>query len=365
VTSAGAASTALLLSFALTLPGAARAQEAQPALFAVDTVAAFDLTADPDGNRTAGVIVDAVVSADFGRGFEAFVRPFLQRLGNTGEWNRQVWIAALRYERATPLGLRVDAGLIPSPIGLANLTLRPHVNPTIAQPSSLFTPLPPVEPRGARATLLGAVYAFGGQATLSSEHWDVRGAVIDTSPLRTRRIFGDNNPPRFMNLVVGGGITPIVGVRVGGSLTHGGWQRAGESPAITADRSATVLTIESEVAFRHTDLRGEWIRDNMETSAGPRVATGWYIQGQQTLTPRWFAAGRLEAIEAPAVFWLGGAVEPPLVVQQRLRGVEETIGYRLTPEITLRAAHRARERFGQTRFDHTFSVSMVWWRRWV
>ena len=35
-------------------------------------------------------------------------------------------------------------------------------------------------------------------------------AIIDTSPLRARRIFAQSNPPRFANVVVGGGITPIV-----------------------------------------------------------------------------------------------------------------------------------------------------------
>jgi hypothetical protein len=342
----------------------AAAQQARPSIFAVDTVAAVDETVDDNGNAVTGLIVDGVLSADFGGGFQGLVRPFVQRL-TSGEWNRQVWIAAVRYERAGTIGLRVDAGLIPSPIGLANLTLRPHLNPTVAQPSSLFTPLPPLEPRGSRATLLGAVYAYGGQATVSGAHWDARAAVIDTSPLRTRRVFGENNPPRFMNVVLGGGVTPFVGVRVGGSFTRGGWQRAGESSFVREDRDATILTLESEVEFRYTKLTGEWVRDALETSTGSRVARGWHVQGQQTLTPRWFLAGRVEQMNAPAVFWLGGAAEPPLVVPQRLRGIEETLGYRLTPEITLRAAHRARQRFGQSRYDQTFSVSVVWWRRWM
>lgn len=358
-----AAGLALWLG-AVTLATPAAAQQARPAIFALDTVAAIDHGVDLDGNRVTGIVVDGVLSADLGHGFQAMVRPFLQRL-NTGEWNRQVWIAAVRYERPGPVGVRLDAGLIPSPIGLANLTLRPHLNPTIAQPSLLFTPLPPLEPRGTRATLLGAVYAYGGQATVSGERWDARVALIDTSPLRTRRIFAETNPPRFMNLVLGGGVTPVVGVRVGGSLTRGEWQRQGENAFATHDRDATIVTVESEVSFRYTRLTGEWIRDRMETSTGERVASGWFVQGQQTLTPRWFVAGRVERMSAPAVFWLGGGAEPPLVVQQRLRGVEETLGYRLTPEITLRASHRARQGFGRPGYDHTISASIVWWRRWL
>jgi hypothetical protein len=354
---------ALLAALAALLAAPAAAQQARPSMFAIETSAALDETVDFDGNHVTGVIVDAVVSAEFGRGFQGIVRPFLQRL-NTGEWNRQVWIAAVRYERPAAVGLRVDAGLIPSPIGLANLTLRPHLNPTISQPSSLFTPLPPLEPRGSRATLLGAVYAYGGQATVSGTHWDARAAIIDTSPLRTRRIFAENNPPRFMNVVLGAGVTPIVGIRIGGSFTHGGWQQAGESPAIDEDRDASVVTVEAEVSFAYTKLAGEWVRDQIETSTGDRVASGWYVQGQQTLTPRWFVAGRLERMAAPAVFWIDPP-RPPLVVDQSLRGIEETLGFRLTPEITLRAGHRARRGFGRPGYEHTVSASVVWWRRWL
>jgi hypothetical protein len=341
----------------------ASAQQALPSNFAVDTAAALDESIDFDGNYSTGVVVDAVVSAEFGHGFQGIVRPFLQRL-NSGEWNRQIWIATLRYERPGPLGLRIDGGLIPSPIGLANLTLRPQNNPTINQPSSLFTPLPPFEPRGSRATLLGAVYAFGAQATVSGTHWDARTALIDTSPLRTRRVFSPTNPPRFYNVVIGGGVTPVVGLRIGASLTHGGWQRAGESPLVTADRDATIATVESELSFRYTKLTGEWTRDRLETSTGPRIASGWFVQGQQTLAPRWFVAGRVERMTSPAVFWVDPGA-PPLVVQQRLKGVEETLGYRLTPEITIRVGHRARQGFGRPGFDHTMAVSAVWWRRWL
>lgn len=340
------------------------AQQAHPSMFAVDSSAAVDETVDLNGNYITGVTLDAVVSAAFGHGFQGIVRPFLQRL-NSGEWNRQVWMATVRYERAGALGLRIDGGLIPSPIGLANLTLRPQLNPTIAQPSSLFAPLPPLDPVGIRATLLGAVYATGTQVTVSGLHWDARSAIIDTSPMRTRRIFAPTNPPRFANVVVGGGVTPFVGFRVGASVTHGGWQQAGENPFITADRDATITTVETELSFDYTKLAAEWTRDQVETSTADRAASGWYVQGQQTLAPRWFVAGRVEHMAAPAV---GGRLNPsetPLVIDQSFTGFEETVGFRVTPELTLRAGHRARQGFGRFTYEHAFSVSAVWWRRWM
>jgi hypothetical protein len=342
--------------------GPVLAQEAQPSFLAIDTTVAVDEVVDSNGSDSFGVLLDAVVSAELGHGFQAIVRPFVSRL-SSGEWNRQVWIATVRYERAARrAGLRVDAGLIPSPIGLANLSLRPVNNPTIAQPSSLFAALPPLEPRGMRATLLGAVYAYGVQTTVSGTHWDARAAVIDQSPLRTRRVFAETNPPRFANVVIGGGVTPIVGLRVGASVGRGDWQREGETVFATSNRAATIATVEMEASFRYTKLAAEWIQDTVETTTGTHVASGWYVQGQQTLTPRWFVAGRVERIDSPAVL---GAPAAPVVVDQRLQGAEATVGYRLTRDITLRGSHRARRLFGRPDFDRTFGVSVVWWRRWM
>lgn len=338
------------------------AQQAHPSRFAIDTSASVDEAVDANGNHVTGVIVDTLLSADLGSGFQAIVRPFAQRLANTGEWNRQVWIATLRYERPGPIGLRVDAGLIPSPVGLANLTLRPHLNPTIAQPASLFTRLPALAGlRGPGAALIGATYPYGAQVTVSARHWDARGAVIDTAPMRARRIFAQTNPPRFTNVVFGAGVTPFVGFRVGTSVTHGGWLRAGESPVVRSDHNATVVTIESELSFLYTKLSGEWVRDAVGTDTGDRTATGWFVQGQQTMTPRWFLAGRIEHMSSPAV------LTATRIQQQHLTGTQETLGFRLTPELTLRVEHRVRKPFsaGQAGYDHVGAVSLVWWKRWL
>jgi len=345
-------------TFSCLAAGAAAGQLARPSSFAFDTAASFDQTRTFSGDNTTGVVLDAVVSVGFGAGFEGMIRPWAQRQAS-GEWNKQIWVAAVRYQRPGPIGLRVDAGLIPSPVGLSNLMLRPQLNPLISLPASLFTPLPQMEVGAPRATLLGAVYAYGATATVSGEHWDARAAVIDTSPLRTRRIFSSTNPPRFDNVVIGGGVTPFVGLRVGASVTHGGWQRANETPTVTENRDATIVTIESEFSFRYTKLQGEWVRDFLETGNGDQIATGWYMQGQQTLTPRWYVAARVERMSSPAL--------TPLMTfeEQHLNGVEETIGFRLTPELTIRGGHRARQGFGRPGFDHQATISAVWWKRWL
>jgi len=340
----------------------ANAQQARPSRLAVDSAAAVDVTVDRDGNHVTGVFLDSLSTAGLGRGLQAMFRPQVQRLAPNaarpnGEWNRQIWIAELRYEHAGTVGVRIEGGYIPSPIGLANLTLRPHLNPTIAQPASLFTSIPTLEVRGPRVTLLTGLYPLGAQATVSMRHWDARVAVIDTSPLRNRRVFSSVNPPRFTNVVAGGGVTPFVGFRIGASIARGGWLRAGDSPTITVDRSASVATVESELSFRHTSLAGEWTHDTLETSFGDRTAAGWYVQGAQTLAPRWFVAGRVEQLRT--------TLPLAVPVDQRFKATEQTLGFRVTPEITLRVSHRAIERFGLNSFGHTAAVSVVWFRRWL
>ena len=348
-----------LLAFAgLVLAAAPAFAQSAPSRLAIDTVAAIDRSVDRFGNSATGVVLDAVVSAELGGGFEAIVRPFAQRLAN-GSWNRQVWVATIRYERRGEVGLRVDAGLIPSPVGLGNLMLRPHNNATIALPSSLFTALPAIELRAPRTTLLGVIYPYGVSTTVSVTHWDARLAVIDTSPLRSRRTFGRSNPPRFRNVVVGAGATPFVGLRVGASVTRGGWQHAGETPFVTDNRDATIVTLESDFSIRHSRLMAEWVHDRLETGTGKVNASGWFAQIHQTLSPRWFAAARLERMAAP--------LQTPLLTfdNQEFTASEEVLGYRLTPEITIRGGHRARRGFGRPGFDHVGEVSVVWWRRWM
>jgi len=171
-------------------------------------------------------------------------------------------------------------------------------------------------------------------------------------------VFGSVNPPRFTNVVFGGGVTPFVGFRVGGSVTRGGWMKAGES-FITEDRSATVANIETELSFRHTSLAGEWVHDTLETSAslGDRTISGWYVQGMQALAPRWFVAGRVERIRT--------TLPLAVAVEQSLESTEQTLGFRITPELTLRVSHRARQPFGGDSFAHTAAVSLVWYKRWM
>ena len=146
------------------------AQQARPSVLAIDSVAEADVTTDNNGNETKGVFLDSLVVAAFGKNVAAMVRPQVQRLAGTGEWNNQIWVAELRYERQGPIAVRAEGGYIPSPVGLANLTLRPQLNPTIGLPAELFTSIPSLEVRGPRINLLSGIYPLGAQAKIGRAH---------------------------------------------------------------------------------------------------------------------------------------------------------------------------------------------------
>jgi hypothetical protein len=158
----------------------ARAQgPSAPSWLTLETSADVDRAIDETGTSTGGAIFDAYISVRLARGLEIVTRPWAQRQAN-GEWNRQIWLGALRYEHKGPIGVRVEAGLISPPVGFANLSLRPHLNPTVSQPSALFQGLPAPEPFAPRITLLGAVYPMGVSATVSGTHWDARSLATPT-----------------------------------------------------------------------------------------------------------------------------------------------------------------------------------------
>jgi len=77
----------------------------------------------------------------------------------------------------------------------------------------------------------------------------------------------------------------------------------------------------------------------------------------QTLTPRTFAAGRLTRASSP-VPAAGGT-------RRLARSVAEvTGGYRLTPELTLKAGYQASRAFGASDWNHAAVWSLVWAQRW-
>ena len=161
-------------------------------------------------------------------------------------------------------------------------------------------------------------------------------------------------------LIAGGGITPVVGLRVGASVASGRYATASEvsDPAGVA-RELRMWTVEGEYAVAYTKIAAEFTREQFQHGAVRDSASTWFVQATQTLSPRWFASGRHEGITAPSAPASAGAGPG-----RSFTTTEGTVGYRATPEFTLRASMATRQWYTATVPDRRVGLQVVWSRRW-
>ena len=121
----------------------------------------------------------------------------------------------------------------------------------------------------------------------------------------------------------------------------------------------TMAAGEGEWAFGGTKISGEILRTGFETASGTSVAYEWFLQGQHTLTPRWFVAARREGTSAPPL--ISGIVTG---TRADVAVVEATTGFRVNRDVTLRGSYYTRRSYGATTWTNQAGVSVVWARRW-
>ncbi|HEY0873454.1 MAG TPA: hypothetical protein VGD94_08280 [Vicinamibacterales bacterium] len=304
------------------------------------------------------VIFDLVGTVRLADGLDVVVRPWTMRRPG-GDWMFEMYQLQVRYVSPTRVPFRVDAGIIPSPVGLFTLELQAHRNPLIDPPFYYISPLPPLSGTPDRARLVTGGYPLGAMVSVSGTRWDARAGVTDSTPVSPRNVFGESQPSAHPQLVLGGGFTPVMGLRLGAGFARGRYEPrfATIAGSASAPRTATLFNVEGEYAFGHTRLAGEWIRDRFETPAGTAVARGFNVQIAQTLTPRIFAAARATHVSSPV------HVAP---VEERRTSTEFdlSLGYRLTPALTVRGGYRRERVFRDTRPSNAAVMSLVWAERW-
>jgi predicted porin len=306
------------------------------------------------------VVFDATATVRLTNALDVIVRPWIRRLPG-GDWSKEMYQLQVRYQPATRLPLRIDAGIISSPLGIIALEMRPDLNPLIGSPTYYFQPLPSFDGTFDRVQLLSGGYPLGAMASVSGLKWDARAGVTDGTPARTRKMLSSNRPPAEPQLVMGGGVTPIAGLRLGAGYAHGIYRQATTATASaplpqTEARSATVFNLEGEYAVGYTRLAGEWIRDEFETATTPAVARGYLLEAVQTLSPRWYLAGRVTRASTP-VFTAGTRV-------RRSNGTSDvTVGYRFTPDLLLKVGYQGSRAYTRTDWDHAAALSIVVSRR--
>jgi len=344
---------------------------------AIEAVASGSLSSADDGNPF--LIFDQTSTIGVGRGWDVVVRPWARRMP-AGDWAAEMYQLQVRYTSSTRIPVRLDAGIICSPIGLSTLELRPDVNPTIGSPFYYFVPLPAFDGNFDRVTLMSGGYPLGALVSASGSHWDVRGGVTDATPARSRSVFSSGNPPSATQVVIGGGVTPITGMRFGGAMAVGRYrinalsQRTMAIPdgsygseyatngvlakgAPLPDANVAVFNLEGEYAIGYTRITGELVVDRFETMISPAVSRGYNLLTVRTLSPRWFVAGRAVGASTPVL--IGGTEERRIA-----RSAEGTLGYRLNRTVTFRAAYQGSTAFNRATWQHGIAFSTVWSQRW-
>jgi predicted porin len=169
--------------------------------------------------------------------------------------------------------------------------------------------------------------------------------------------------------VFGGGITPKTGLRVGASFAIGRYAHEEEvTDPLRAARRLGMWTVEGDYAFGYTKLAGEFTRQRFtrgqrttvfDPATVANTASTWWLQGTQTLTPRIFVSGRHEVIDAPPPLSAG-----PAGSRMAFRMTEAAVGYRLTPDLTVRGELMLQRFFTARAADRRGGVQLVWSRRW-
>ena len=347
-TPAAAQPVAVAATPAVGLPG-------QTSRLSLDTVVAVDGDAGSQVTRKSTAWFDVFAAVQLADGWSLRVRPVVFRRLFDGTWQKQIYELAVRYERPGAVGVRVEVGQFVSPIGFAILENRPNRNPVVSQHSTLYLPVPRYEPGTPTTFLIAASYPFGAQVTASTQTWDVRAAVTDSSPIRGRPFFGNNKPPRMVNVIAGGGITPKIGLRLGASVATGSYAAAREVRDKSAgDRRASLAQVETEWSFGHTRIAGEFLWTWRELASETARANGGWIEATQTLGPRWFTAARYDDQHT---MWTN--LSDLADRDESYRRLETTVGFRVTPAITLRGSYMTRKGYVVRFWDDQVLGSIV------
>ena len=166
-------------------------------------------------------------------------------------------------------------------------------------------------------------------------------ALIDSSPVRGRPFFGANKPPRLLNTVAGFGVTPRVGLRLGVAVAHGAYASVDEVVEIARAAIATRRWCRSKASGRsdYTRIVGEVVRSVMETARADARARGGWVEVDADPDAR---AVRRRARRLATLRRISGRYRATSSGSDYER-FEAVAGFRITPDLTLRAGYLGRK----------------------
>src|SRR5215831_9174886 len=259
----------------------------------IDSVTSADVYAGGDEHKGSAVF-DISAAWRVASHLQVSFRPVISR-NLDGDWDTNVYQAAIRYDHPGRLMVRFEGGYLPSPIGILPLESRADQNPMITPAQNYDAWLPYFERGTPWVQLTSGLYPLAAQVTAAAEHWDLRAAVLGSSTARTRPLTGDDKPASAPQLALGGGVTPVIGLRLGASFERGVYAKASElAVPATGDRHATIVGLDADYSFGYTRVYADWIQGVFDRRTGSTTGRALTVTGVRTLSPRWYVASRVQ-----------------------------------------------------------------------
>jgi hypothetical protein len=209
----------------------------------------------------------------------------------------------------------VEAGRFPSPVGrFSGRRLSPD-NPLIGSPD-----LYPVE------------YPWGVQVRGAASALDYRVAVVNRPASHPGY---QPRPSSRARVAAGVGVTPTVGVRLGGSITWGPYLNDSVPPGLLAGQEwpayhQRVVGADLALSRGHleTHIEMAWSEYEVPGLPEPLRGLGAYLEITYTLSPRFFTAARIERHRYPFIRAFGPQWTASTVI---FSNGELGVGFRLYP----------------------------------
>jgi len=188
-------------------------------------------------------------------------------------------------------------------------------------------------------------YPLGVEAFGDVYKFDYRIAAIS---LPTSHAGYEPTPTERLRPAIGGGFTPIVGLRFGASFAVGPYLNDEVDPSALkgkewSDYRQRVLAFDGSFSHGYLELHAEGARGSYDIPSGTITGFTYYGEAKYTLTPRFFIAGRAERNKYPFIRPTTATSAPTATWAARLTDFvdgEVGAGYRLSATTLLKASVR-------------------------
>jgi hypothetical protein len=187
-------------------------------------------------------------------------------------------------------------------------------------------------------------YPYGIKVSGEVGWFDYRAAMLTLPPTHENYT---PLPKSRLRPAVGGGISPMPGLRLGASFTVGPYLNTSYSAAQLHNQPWTdfqqrVVAFDLAYARGYLETHAEAARGSYDVPGRTTSIVGWtyYGEAKYTLSPRWFVAARVERNDYPFIRVFGTNVNWTARLTDFVDG-EAGVGYRLSRNTLLKSSIRA------------------------